>query len=276
MLIPRQPLHRRHLLRGCGAAVIALPFLEAMGPSLGRQVLGAETDDASPKRFVAMCATLGFHGPHLFPQGDDPDLQWTPYLLKLADNRDQLTLFSGLSHPEQQGNNGHASELTWLTSAQRPGLAGFRNSVSLDQLIAEQIGIATRYPYLALSTSGRSMSWSSNGVEIPGMTSPSKLFTALFIDGNEKRSRRGNARTQDGVAASSTPSELGPRNSSKVSVMRISKSWTSTSLQFAISSDDCNNPKIGFGDPNREWTRRRPRTSPTRMMPSPSNVCSTT
>ena len=186
MLIPRQPLHRRHLLRGCGAAVIALPFLEAMGPSLGRQVLGAETVNASPKRFVAMCATLGFHGPHLFPQGNDPDQQWTPYLLKLADHRDQLTLFSGLSHPEQQGNNGHASELTWLTSAQRPGLAGFRNSVSLDQLIAEQIGIATRYPYLALSTSGRSMSWSSNGVEIPGMTSPSKLFTALFIEGNEK------------------------------------------------------------------------------------------
>ncbi len=186
MLIPRQPLHRRHLLRGCGAAILALPLLEAMGPSLGRQVLGSETGDSAPKRFVAMCATLGFHGPFLFPQSDAPDQQWTPYLLKLNDNRDQLTLFSGLSHPEQQGNNGHASELTWLTSAQRPGLAGFRNSISLDQLIAEQVGIETRYPYLALSTSGRSMSWSSNGVEVPGMTSPSKLFKALFIDGSQR------------------------------------------------------------------------------------------
>lgn len=187
MLIPRQPLHRRHLLRGCGAAVMALPFLEAMGPSLGRQVLGAETaEPRSPQRFVAMCATLGFHGPYLFPQSDKADFQWSPYLLKLARNRDHFTLLAGLSHPEQQGNNGHASELTWLTSARRPGLAGFRNTISLDQLIADQIGIQTRYPYLALSTSGRSMSWSANGVEIPGMTSPSKLFTALFIDGSEK------------------------------------------------------------------------------------------
>jgi hypothetical protein len=76
--------------------------------------------------------------------------------------------------------------LTWLTSAQRPGLAGFRNTISIDQLIAEKVGIETRYPYLALSTSGRSMSWSSNGVEIPAMTSPSKLFTALFVEGTEK------------------------------------------------------------------------------------------
>ena len=186
MLIPRKPLHRRHLLRGCGAAVIALPFLEAMGPSLGRQVLGGEPEGGSPKRFVAMCATLGFHGPHLFPASPDADFQWTPYLLKLANNREHFTLFSGLSHPEQQGNNGHASELTWLTSARRPGLAGFRNSISLDQLIAQQIGIKTRFPYLALSTSGRSMSWSAGGVEIPGMTSPSKLFTALFVEGSQK------------------------------------------------------------------------------------------
>ncbi len=92
----------------------------------------------------------------------------------------------GLSHPQQQGNNGHASELTWLTSAKRPGLAGFKNTISLDQLIANQIGIQTRYPYLALSTSGRSMSWTANGVAIPGQSSPAKLFKALFVDGSQQ------------------------------------------------------------------------------------------
>ncbi len=187
---PQRPiskrLHRRHLLRGAGAAVIALPFLEVMGPSLGQQVLAAAPSNPSPKRFVAMCATLGFHGPFLYPESEGNEYQLTPYLSKLAAHRDQFTVFSGLCHPNQQGNNGHASELTWLTSAQRPGLAGFRNTVSLDQLIARQIGIETRYPYLALSTSGRSMSWTSSGVEIPGMTSPAKLFKALFIDGTEE------------------------------------------------------------------------------------------
>ena len=180
------PMKRRTFLRGTGAAAIALPFLEAMGPSLGQRALGA-TDDAkgSPRRFVAMCATLGFHCPFLFPEKEGDDYSLTPYLEKLSEHRDKFTVYSGLSHPEQQGNNGHASELTWLTSAQRPGLAGFRNSISLDQQIADQIGIATRFPYLALSTSGRSMSWTANGVEIPAMTSPSKLFRALFIEGSE-------------------------------------------------------------------------------------------
>lgn len=166
--------------------MLGLPFLDAMIPTFGRPALGADGKPGeSPKRFVAACATLGFHGPFLFPEKSGSDYELTPYLSILKKHRDRLTVFSGLSHPSQQGNNGHASELTWLTSASRPGLAGFRNTISLDQTIAEQIGHHTRYPFLALSTSGRSMSWTSSGVEIPGQTSPEKLFKALFVDGTE-------------------------------------------------------------------------------------------
>lgn len=159
---------------------MGLPFLEAMVPAFSR---GAASEP--PRRFVAMCATLGFHGPRLFPTREGLDYEATPYLAKLEARRGEFTLFSGLSHPEQQGNNGHASEMTWLTAARRPGLAGFRNSISLDQAIASAVGSETRHPFLALSTSGRSMSWSANGVELPGETSPSKLFKALFVQGTE-------------------------------------------------------------------------------------------
>ena len=65
MLIPSRPIARRHLLRGTGAA-IALPFLEAMGASVGRRVIASDVVDAGPKRLVIMCAGLGFHAPHLF------------------------------------------------------------------------------------------------------------------------------------------------------------------------------------------------------------------
>jgi len=161
--------------------MLSLPFLDAMVPAFAR----AATTDEAPKRFVAMCATLGFHTPFLFPEKMGRDFELTPYLAKLKDHRDNLTVLSGLSHPSQQGNNGHASEMTWLTSAQRPGLAGFKNSISLDQIIADKVGIETRYPFLALGTSGRSMSWTSTGVEIPAESSPAKLFKALFVDGTE-------------------------------------------------------------------------------------------
>ncbi len=180
----RQRLSRRHFLRGSGAAAISLPILEAMSAPL--MCMAGDAQAVSPKRFIAMCATLGFHGEFLFPDKAGRDYELTPYLNVLRAHRDDFTVMSGLSHPQQQGNNGHASELTWLTSAQRPGLAGFRNTISLDQLIAQQIGIETRYPYLALSTSDRSMSWTANGVAIPGESSPAKLFKALFVDGSEK------------------------------------------------------------------------------------------
>lgn len=186
-VITRSPVSRRQFLRGAGAAAIGLPVLEAMSPLLSPSGMAAERDSRqSPPRFVAMCATLGFHAPFLFPERPGRGYNPTPYLNQLKNHLGDMTVFSGLSHPEQQGNNGHASELTWLTSAQRPGLAGFRNTVSLDQVMAEQIGIQTRYPYLALSTSGRSISWTSNGVEIPGETSPARLFKALFINGTEQ------------------------------------------------------------------------------------------
>ncbi len=180
-LATKSALSRRHFLRGAGKVAIGLPFLEAMSPAFSRaKVL------SSPPRFVAMCATLGFHTPHLFPSVSGSNYELTPYLEKLKNHRNELTVFSGLSHPGQQGNNGHASEMTWLTSARRPGLAGFRNTVSLDQMIATKVGNSTRFPYLALSTSGNSLSWTSNGVSIPGEKSPSKLFAALFIDGTER------------------------------------------------------------------------------------------
>jgi hypothetical protein len=84
---------------------------------------------------------------------------------------------------EQNGANGHTSEMTWLTSAKHPGLAGFKNTISIDQLIAEQIGSQTRFPSLILGTGSDSLSWSASGVPLPAESSPSKAFQQLFVDG---------------------------------------------------------------------------------------------
>lgn len=176
-------LSRRAVLRGVGAATIALPLLESVS-CLGGTAAGVS---ASPKRAVFICAGLGFHAQNLFPKQVGKLKAETPYLAELADHFDQCTLLSGLSHPEQQGNNGHASGLTFLTSAQRPGLAGFKNTISLDQRIAQHVGLETRFPYLALSTrNGSSLSWTASGVSIPGESSPAKLFKRLFVAGTKE------------------------------------------------------------------------------------------
>ena len=175
-----QSLSRRHFLRGTGAAV-ALPLLGAMQPAFARP----DARDSLP-RFVAICGGLGFHASFLFPEKPGSNYEMTPYLEKIKAHRDDFTLFSGLSHPEQNGNNGHASSMTWLTSARRPGLAGFKNSISIDQQIAAHLGGATRLPYLCLASGGGSLSWTASGVNIPSESSPARLFKTLFVDGSQQ------------------------------------------------------------------------------------------
>ena len=74
-------------------------------------------DPVAPKRFLAMNAGLGFHAPNFIPGEGGMNYKAPMYLEKLSKHRKDFTIFSGLSHPNSNGNNGHASELTWL-----PGL----------------------------------------------------------------------------------------------------------------------------------------------------------
>jgi len=171
-------LNRRAFLKGTSATV-ALPFLSAMTPAFA-------AGPTAPKRFVAMSAGLGFHAPNFIPTEAGAGYQAPLYLQKLEKHRKNFTVFSGLSHPNSNGNSGHASELTWLTSAPRPGLAGFKNTISIDQLMARHIGAATRFPSLSVGTNGKSLSWTSNGVQIPSQTHPAKLFRQMFVNGTEK------------------------------------------------------------------------------------------
>ena len=172
----RSALDRRTFLRGVGVG-LSLPWLDAMTPAF------AAGSGKPPMRFVAACVGLGYHTPFLFPKESGKDYSSTPYLDVLKQHRNEFSVISGLSHPEQNGSSGHASEQTWLTSAKRPGLAGFKNTISIDQLIAREIGLATRYPYLALSNGSNSLSWTASGVPLPGERSPSKLFKSLFVEG---------------------------------------------------------------------------------------------
>jgi hypothetical protein len=173
-------LDRRAFLRGTGA-MLALPFLDAMVPAFATRAMAAVGQP--PQRFLAMCATLGFHTPFLFPQETGADYALTPYLEPLKNLKGDFSVLSGLQHEEQNGANGHTSEMTWLTSAKHPGLAGFKNTISLDQFIAERIGSQTRFPSLILGTGSESLSWSASGVPLPAESSPSKAFQQLFVEG---------------------------------------------------------------------------------------------
>ena len=185
-------LDRRTFLRQTGIAM-ALPLLDSMWPG---RIQAAEA--SAPHRLVAICTSLGLHAPSLFPDATGPDYPLTPYLELIKESRDDFTVFSGISHPDQSGADGHSSEVTWLTAARHPGLGGFRNSISVDQLAAEKLGIVTRFSSLQLGTSNNSQSYTRSGVMIPADHKPSLVFAKLFLEGSPDEIRRQMRRVQEG------------------------------------------------------------------------------
>ncbi|MFO0801772.1 MAG: DUF1552 domain-containing protein [Gemmataceae bacterium] len=149
-----RPLSRRTFLRGTGVAM-GLPLLEAMTCAAGKS--------EPPRRMVCIETNMGILPQFFFPEKAGRDFTLTPYLEKLKANRDQITVFSGTSHPGVTG--GHAAEKCFLTGTPHPERGGFRNWVSLDQFAAEQFGNRTRYPSLTLGVGqeGQTLSYTRSG-----------------------------------------------------------------------------------------------------------------
>ena len=177
---------RRRILKGAGVS-LALPLLPSLSPTnaseLERQAL--PESDGKPRRMVFICNNLGLHMPNFVPEQTGFGYKPSPYLEVLGDLRNKLTVFSGISHPHVDG--GHAAEKSFLTAAPHPGSGSFRNSISVDQLVAGAIGTQTRISSLVLSANGGgSLSWTRSGVPIPGETSPSKVFRKMFTPGSSE------------------------------------------------------------------------------------------
>ncbi len=186
------PVDRRTFLRASGVAV-ALPLLEAMAPALARAAV------AGPKRLVTVCSTLGLYSGSWFPKTAGAAYEGTEYLALLDAHRSRYTLFSGLSHEEQSGRQPHNSEITWLTAARRPGLDGFRNTISLDQVAANHLGYVTRFPSIVLGTiTPQSQSYGRSGAMVPAETSPASLFRRLFLQGTPEEVAREAQSLSDG------------------------------------------------------------------------------
>ncbi len=184
-------INRRSFLRGTGVA-LALPLLDIMGPRFARA-------NAPTRRMVNICCTLGLYKDSWMPADEGKDYTPSQYLSIIDRHREKYTIFSGLSHEEQTGRQAHNSEITWLTSARHPGMDGFQNSISIDQVVADHLGYVTRYPSVVLGTlTPQSQSYDKNGVMIPAHTSPAEVFKQMFIQGTPEEIEIETQRINDG------------------------------------------------------------------------------
>jgi hypothetical protein len=187
--MPTSRINRRTFLRASGVA-LALPSLQCMN--------GVRADSGKPdaRRMIAICAPLGIHTPHLFPETAGRDYAATKYLEPLQPMREKVSVISGLMHPMVDG--GHSAEKSFLTGAAHPGQPSFRNSISVDQFAAERIGHETRFPFLSLSAGNGGISYTRSGVQIPSESRPSRVFDRLFLEGSPQEKAAQLRRIKDG------------------------------------------------------------------------------
>ena len=165
---------------------MSLPLLEAMHPTAVRAAPNSVTPP-TPRRMLGICNNLGLRPDLFFPTGTGRDYQASPYLELLKAHRDDFTVISEVSHPNVDG--GHPSDISFLTAAAHPASSSFRNTISLDQFIAERIGTLTRFPSLTLAVNGaaRSLSWTGTGVAIPPEERAADVFNQLFLQGTPEQ-----------------------------------------------------------------------------------------
>jgi len=176
-------LPRRTVLRGAGVA-LSLPMLDAMTPALA-----ASEPSGNVKRFVGISLSLGLHNPNLVPKTSGRDYKPSLYLRGLDDLRDDFTIVSGASHPGVTG--GHTAEGSIFSACPNARGATSRNTVSIDQLMAKQLGHETRFPALVLNTNSQtSPSYTENGSMIPAENNAMRLFTQLFVDDSPQEQER--------------------------------------------------------------------------------------
>lgn len=175
-------LNRRHVLRGIGASV-ALPLLDCMVPLRVSAADAAASKAAKPKRSVFIYIPNGVNMLTWQITQGGREYQFSESLKSLEMHRAVVTPISGLHHPLGIGSR-HNCDRVWLTGQAAPQEAPtFKNSVSVDQLMAEVTAPQTRFGSLELSIgrgSASSLAWSRDGVPLPAEDLPKTVFNQLF------------------------------------------------------------------------------------------------
>jgi len=154
---PMAPINRRRFLRGLGACV-ALPAFASLAPV---RLLAGASDGAAgkaPVRMAFLYVPNGTIPSAWWPEESGPNFALPPTLQPLEKVRDKFQLISGLqdlsANPGVDGAGDHArAGGTFLTGVRIKKTAGsdIHAGVSIDQVVAQQIGHLTRFPSLELS-----------------------------------------------------------------------------------------------------------------------------
>lgn len=164
-------IDRRHALRAMGTCV-SLPMLECMVPARA-----SERSTTSPRRSAFIYLANGVHSLNYQILTSGKDYQFSRSLKPLEKYRDVITPVSGLHHPGALGHH-HNCINVFLTGGKLG--PSDRNTISVDQKMAEVTAQHTRYPSMEIALTQGSLAWTADGVQLPAMRRCSQIFASLF------------------------------------------------------------------------------------------------
>ena len=174
-------------------ASLALPVLPSlMSGSLRASgaVKATKGAGAGARRFVAVGNLLGFQQKSFFPETVGKGYELTTLLKPLAANREHMTIYRGLDHGIKGGHFAVHSFLSGVLNSEAQNRPD--GNVSIDQFIADEAGMQTRFPSLTVGSEdgihgGCQIAWTKSGVRVPPVTGPAELFEKLFVEESPER-----------------------------------------------------------------------------------------
>ena len=164
-------IDRRHALRAMGTC-IALPMLYCIIP-----LRAMEKATATPRRSAFIYLANGMHSLNYQILTPGRDYQFSRSLKPLEKHREVITPISGMHHPGALGHHHNCIKI-WLTGGKLG--PSDRNTISVDQKMAELTGQHTRYPSMEIAINQESLAWTTDGVGLPPLRRCSEIFASLF------------------------------------------------------------------------------------------------
>jgi hypothetical protein len=181
------------MLGGTGA-LLSLPLFESLVGDV------AYADDSFPARLLCYYVPNGIHMQAWTPAQNGSNFELSPILQPLAPVKDQILVLGGLSNTpaKPDGPGDHAGGTSgFLTAAHaNKSETDIRLGISMDQVIANQIGGATRIASMQIGIDGggnsgncdsgygcaysRNISWASETQPLSKTTSAQVIFNQIF------------------------------------------------------------------------------------------------
>jgi hypothetical protein len=192
----RARLSRRNWLRGVGASVLALPMLELFHSR------AAVAKSSHAPRLLVYYLPNGRRPEWWVPAASASSLSFPAQSAALQPFAPRMLSLVGLDNTAARNSPGAAHAMgtaTVMTGTHIPDLSGLKNGISLDQIVASELGSDSRFTSLQWSAGEpgpcdvggsscaytQSISWAGHGAPLIPTIDPAAAFARLFKTGTD-------------------------------------------------------------------------------------------